>query len=162
MQGKAQGTVSIGGQSPVQNQAAVAYVPAVGHTPILPLVLHPYLLPFISTLICRLVLRHKNSLLSRKMFPGRALFAALLCFSLTIQLGVSFAPFNVSYDHRALLIDGKRRMLVSAGIHYPRATPEVPTPPLLVFLGLFDCWEKFLGYKVLNHWFFYFLFFLFD
>ncbi|WJZ87718.1 hypothetical protein VitviT2T_007081 [Vitis vinifera] len=59
------------------------------------------------------------------MFPGRALFAALLCFSLTIQLGVSFAPFNVSYDHRALLIDGKRRMLVSAGIHYPRATPEM-------------------------------------
>ncbi|KAL6343138.1 hypothetical protein AAG906_019681 [Vitis piasezkii] len=59
------------------------------------------------------------------MFPGRALFAALLCFSLTIQLGVSFAPFNVSYDHRALLIDGKRRMLISAGIHYPRATPEM-------------------------------------
>ncbi|KAK9155177.1 hypothetical protein Sjap_002657 [Stephania japonica] len=37
----------------------------------------------------------------------------------------SFEPFNVSYDHRALIIDGRRRMLVSAGIHYPRATPEV-------------------------------------
>ena len=36
-----------------------------------------------------------------------------------------FKPFNVSYDHRAIIIDGKRRMLISAGIHYPRATPQV-------------------------------------
>lgn len=34
-------------------------------------------------------------------------------------------PFNVSYDHRAVIIDGQRRMLISAGIHYPRATPEM-------------------------------------
>ena len=32
---------------------------------------------------------------------------------------------NVTYDQRALVIDGQRRMLISAGIHYPRATPEV-------------------------------------
>ncbi|KAK9081360.1 hypothetical protein Syun_031139 [Stephania yunnanensis] len=38
---------------------------------------------------------------------------------------LSFEPFNVSYDHRALIIDGRRRMLISAGIHYPRATPEM-------------------------------------
>lgn len=48
---------------------------------------------------------------------------------LTVQLAVVdgkfFTPFNVSYDHRALIIDGKRRMLNSAGIHYPRATPEM-------------------------------------
>lgn len=36
-----------------------------------------------------------------------------------------FKPFNVSYDHRAIIVDGKRRMLISAGIHYPRATPQV-------------------------------------
>ncbi|KAL2506415.1 Beta-galactosidase 9 [Abeliophyllum distichum] len=36
-----------------------------------------------------------------------------------------FKPFNVSYDHRAMIIDGKRRMLISGGIHYPRATPEM-------------------------------------
>ncbi|XP_024031423.1 beta-galactosidase 9 isoform X1 [Morus notabilis] len=51
----------------------------------------------------------------------------LLC--LAVQLVVAdaefFKPFNVSYDHRALIIDGKRRMLISAGIHYPRATPEM-------------------------------------
>ncbi|XP_058757536.1 beta-galactosidase 8-like [Vicia villosa] len=32
---------------------------------------------------------------------------------------------NVSYDHRALLIDGKRRVLISGSIHYPRSTPQM-------------------------------------
>ncbi|KAL8130681.1 hypothetical protein V2J09_019836 [Rumex salicifolius] len=36
----------------------------------------------------------------------------------------SFAA-NVSYDHRALLIDGRRRVIVSGSIHYPRSTPEM-------------------------------------
>ncbi|XP_022638745.1 beta-galactosidase 9 isoform X1 [Vigna radiata var. radiata] len=50
----------------------------------------------------------------------------------TIEYGVRvteaeeyFKPFNVTYDHRALILDGKRRILISAGIHYPRATPEM-------------------------------------
>lgn len=70
--------------------------------------------------------------LSKKMESQRAwirLRWLLLC--LAVQLVVAdaefFKPFNVSYDHRALIIDGKRRMLISAGIHYPRATPEVPS-----------------------------------
>lgn len=42
--------------------------------------------------------------------------------------GPYFEPFNVSYDHRAVRIGGQRRMLVSAGVHYPRATPEVRMP----------------------------------
>ncbi|KAL5702789.1 Beta-galactosidase 9 [Ranunculus cassubicifolius] len=36
-----------------------------------------------------------------------------------------FKPFNVSYDHRAIIINGQRRMLISSGIHYPRATPQM-------------------------------------
>ncbi|RDX82576.1 Beta-galactosidase 8 [Mucuna pruriens] len=32
---------------------------------------------------------------------------------------------NVQYDHRALVIDGKRRVLISGSIHYPRSTPEM-------------------------------------
>ncbi|TXG47309.1 hypothetical protein EZV62_026603 [Acer yangbiense] len=32
---------------------------------------------------------------------------------------------TVTYDHRALVIDGKRRVLQSGSIHYPRTTPEV-------------------------------------
>jgi len=47
-----------------------------------------------------------------------------------------FKPFNVSYDHRALIIDGHRRMLISAGIHYPRATPEVFNSSFLNYYNL--------------------------
>ncbi|KAJ9555640.1 hypothetical protein OSB04_010254 [Centaurea solstitialis] len=32
---------------------------------------------------------------------------------------------NVTYDHRALVVDGKRRLLVSGSIHYPRSTPDM-------------------------------------
>ncbi|KAM3326493.1 hypothetical protein P3S67_001619 [Capsicum chacoense] len=48
-----------------------------------------------------------------------------LSIHLTIIAGEYFTPFNVTYDHRALIIAGKCRILISAGIHYPRATPEV-------------------------------------
>jgi len=30
---------------------------------------------------------------------------------------------NVSYDHRAVTIDGERTLLLSGAIHYPRSTP---------------------------------------
>lgn len=36
----------------------------------------------------------------------------------------SFAA-NVTYDHRALVIDGQRRVLISGSIHYPRSTPDM-------------------------------------
>ena len=32
-------------------------------------------------------------------------------------------PYNVSYDHRAITINGVRTMLISGVIHYPRSTP---------------------------------------
>ncbi|XP_057953091.1 beta-galactosidase 8 [Malania oleifera] len=32
---------------------------------------------------------------------------------------------NVTYDGRALVIDGKRKVLISGSIHYPRSTPEM-------------------------------------
>ncbi|KAG2726457.1 hypothetical protein I3760_01G114000 [Carya illinoinensis] len=63
------------------------------------------------------------------MGVSRALLRYLVSLSLIIHAAVTtanfFKPFNVSYDHRALIIDGKRRMLISAGFHYPRATPEM-------------------------------------
>ena len=33
------------------------------------------------------------------------------------------APYNVSYDHRAITINGVRTMLIAGAIHYPRSTP---------------------------------------
>lgn len=34
---------------------------------------------------------------------------------------------SVSYDHKAITINGQRRILISGSIHYPRSTPEVAT-----------------------------------
>ncbi|KAG7023656.1 hypothetical protein SDJN02_14682 [Cucurbita argyrosperma subsp. argyrosperma] len=32
---------------------------------------------------------------------------------------------SVSYDHKAIIIDGRRRILISGSIHYPRSTPQM-------------------------------------
>lgn len=50
---------------------------------------------------------------------------------------------NVQYDHRALVIDGKRRVLISGSIHYPRSTPEVSLSlsVMFVYLGFSTCWS---------------------
>ncbi|KAJ9183728.1 hypothetical protein P3X46_007540 [Hevea brasiliensis] len=50
--------------------------------------------------------------------------ALLFCFSLlTLNLFVSATV--VSHDGRAITIDGKRRVLISGSIHYPRSTAEM-------------------------------------
>lgn len=55
-----------------------------------------------------------------KMATRFALFLlSLTLFNLTIH------ATNVSYDSRAITIDGKRKILLSGSIHYPRSTPEV-------------------------------------
>ena len=58
--------------------------------------------------------------------------------SLLLVLGVLTTTSycgNVTYDHRALVIDGKRRLLISGSIHYPRSTPDVILS-LLIILSL--------------------------
>jgi hypothetical protein len=39
---------------------------------------------------------------------------------------------TVTYDGRALILDGARRMLFSGDVHYPRSTPEVVSTRLTV------------------------------
>ncbi|KAK8506257.1 hypothetical protein V6N13_100309 [Hibiscus sabdariffa] len=61
-------------------------------------------------------------------FENKAVLKLLLVYifiQFSVTCGNFFPPFNVTYDHRALIIDGKRRMLISGGIHYPRATPQM-------------------------------------
>ncbi|XP_021812274.1 beta-galactosidase 10 isoform X2 [Prunus avium] len=48
------------------------------------------------------------------------LFSLLL--SLTLWSAMAMAS-NVSYDSRSLIIDGQRKLLISAAIHYPRSVP---------------------------------------
>ncbi|CAL5095085.1 unnamed protein product [Urochloa decumbens] len=39
--------------------------------------------------------------------------------------GVPAGPGEVTYDHRALVLNGTRRVLFSGEMHYPRSTPEM-------------------------------------
>lgn len=52
------------------------------------------------------------------------LVIVVVVLAVGVLASTSFSA-NVTYDHRALLIDGKRRVLVSGSIHYPRSTPEM-------------------------------------
>lgn len=57
-------------------------------------------------------------------------FSLCLCLVLEVLLQNHLSvAVTVSYDHRALKLDGQRRMLVSGSIHYPRSTPLVSAPP---------------------------------
>ncbi|XP_027346417.1 beta-galactosidase 8-like [Abrus precatorius] len=47
----------------------------------------------------------------------------VLVWLFCVDASASFG--NVTYDHRALMIGGKRRVLISGSIHYPRSTPEM-------------------------------------
>ncbi|KAJ6344986.1 hypothetical protein OIU78_007799 [Salix suchowensis] len=59
----------------------------------------------------------------RDQIPQPQLLVVFL--SVLLTLATTSYGVNVTYDNRALLIDGKRRVLVSGSIHYPRSTPEM-------------------------------------
>jgi len=41
---------------------------------------------------------------------------------------------SVSYDSKAITINGQRRILISGSIHYPRSSPEVFSLMCFIFL----------------------------
>ncbi|KAJ4824418.1 hypothetical protein Tsubulata_033284 [Turnera subulata] len=53
------------------------------------------------------------------MFPASALVLILISLS-----SLCFA-FDVTYDNRAIKIDGERKLIISGSIHYPRSTPQM-------------------------------------
>lgn len=54
-----------------------------------------------------------------------AYFGFFLIVSLICKELAHVSAGNVTYDHRAIVIDGQRRVLISGSIHYPRSMPEV-------------------------------------
>ncbi|KAL2932360.1 Beta-galactosidase 7, partial [Bienertia sinuspersici] len=50
------------------------------------------------------------------------LFIAIIAL---ISASTSTLATNVSYDGRALIINGERKIILSGSIHYPRSTPEM-------------------------------------
>lgn len=71
---------------------------------------------------------------ARRRLPAMAV--ALLVASLVASQLVAVAA-NVTYDHRAIVINGQRRILISGSIHYPRSTPEV-SMSLLDLISLYS------------------------
>ncbi|KAF3773802.1 Beta-galactosidase 7 [Nymphaea thermarum] len=52
---------------------------------------------------------------------------AIVLLSVAVFFGVAAGgkPLVVSHDGRSLLLDGRRRIIISGSIHYPRSTPEM-------------------------------------
>ncbi|KAL0925254.1 hypothetical protein M5K25_003573 [Dendrobium thyrsiflorum] len=60
--------------------------------------------------------------------PTRSVAAVLTLAAVVMIATVWFLPpatAPVSYDHKAIIIEGQRRILFSGSIHYPRSTPEM-------------------------------------
>lgn len=51
--------------------------------------------------------------------------SSLILSSFFFLLLSSAFGLNVTYDHRSLIIDGQRKLLISGSIHYPRSVPAV-------------------------------------
>ncbi|KAI3938953.1 hypothetical protein MKW92_030529 [Papaver armeniacum] len=56
---------------------------------------------------------------------GVAHISIVLMVVVVVEMIVCVIGMTVEYDHRAVVIDGKRRVLMSGSIHYPRSTPEM-------------------------------------
>ncbi|XP_042375473.1 beta-galactosidase 5-like [Zingiber officinale] len=52
-------------------------------------------------------------------------FLSPLPFSLLLLFLLPAAQCGVTYDRKAIVINGQRRILISGSIHYPRSTPEM-------------------------------------
>lgn len=52
-------------------------------------------------------------------------FVLLNCFLLGLAILSSANKVSVTYDGRALKINGERKIIISGSIHYPRSTPEM-------------------------------------
>ena len=49
----------------------------------------------------------------------------LILLLMVLYHGSELTQCSVTYDKKAILINGQRRILISGSIHYPRSTPEV-------------------------------------
>ncbi|PNX70558.1 beta-galactosidase 10-like protein [Trifolium pratense] len=52
-------------------------------------------------------------------------FCLLLLSLVSTSLTLVYAAGNVTYDGRSLIINGQRKLLISASIHYPRSVPAM-------------------------------------
>lgn len=61
-----------------------------------------------------------------------------LVLCMVLQLGSQLIQCSVTYDRKAIVINGQRRILISGSIHYPRSTPDVSKPCLFLLFYEFS------------------------
>lgn len=71
-----------------------------------------------------------------KMFEANVNELMLVLLLLFCCGEISYVKASVSYDHKAVIVNGQRRILISGSIHYPRSTPEVFLLLLLFFANV--------------------------
>ncbi|KAL3505338.1 hypothetical protein ACH5RR_035179 [Cinchona calisaya] len=49
----------------------------------------------------------------------------IFLFSIALLMGAQLILCSVTYDNKAIIINGQRRILISGSIHYPRSTPDM-------------------------------------
>ncbi|KAI8930128.1 glycosyl hydrolases family 35-domain-containing protein [Entophlyctis helioformis] len=79
--------------------------------------LHIYIEPFLET---RPIYADVTAYAGSRSRSQRAALTAHTDRTLSAR-----APYNVTFDSRAFLVNGKRQMLVAGSIHYPRSTPTM-------------------------------------
>lgn len=58
--------------------------------------------------------------------PAPSVLAVAVAFAFAVATLAATASAAVTYDRKALVVNGRRRILLSGSIHYPRSVPEVP------------------------------------
>lgn len=84
------------------------------------------------TTLCINKVQFYHTILWVTMATPKSFISLIVCFCLVIFSFIGTHAVDVSHDGRAIKIDGKRRVLISGSIHYPRSTPEVN---ILIYLS---------------------------
>lgn len=62
---------------------------------------------------------------------------SIFFFLVFLVMGFEVINCSVTYDNKAIIINGQRRILLSGSIHYPRSTPDVIILSHSCFLNFF-------------------------
>ncbi|KAI4340409.1 hypothetical protein MLD38_025248 [Melastoma candidum] len=66
---------------------------------------------------------------------------SLVVVLLVLGAAATVVGANVSHDHCALVVDGKRKVLFLGSIHYPHSTPEKPKDGSLDVIETYVFWN---------------------
>jgi len=80
-----------------------------------------------------LKLENKKMKRATKSIASPAILVLAIVFLFSLK---AIAAGNVTYDHRSLSIGGRRQLIISAAIHYPRSVPAVSNSLLFLFFIL--------------------------